>query len=230
MMGSTEPGFLPLDYEERSQDEMLARAEAFHELMSRRRTVRSMSSRPVPLECIDRAVRTAATAPSGANQQPWKFVIVDDPMLKREIREAAEAEEKANYESRFPERWVEALSPLGVDWKKPFLEEAPLLIVVFKEAHGIDAQGNKVTHYYVNESAGIACGMLIAALHNMGLTTLTYTPNPMGFLSRILQRPPNERPVMVLPVGYPAEGATVPNIARKSADEVVQWNIGGRLP
>ena len=227
-MGSTEPGFLPLDFGERSPDEMIVRARDFHELMSRRRTVRSMSSKPVPLECIDRAVRTAATAPSGANQQPWHFVVVDDAALKREIREAAEQEEKTNYERRFPEKWVEALSPLGVGWQKPFLEEAPLLIVVFKEAHGLDGQGNKVTHYYVNESVGIACGMLIAALHNMGLVTLTYTPNPMGFLSRILQRPPNERPYLVLPVGYPADGVTVPNITRKSVDEIVHWNVGGR--
>ena len=227
-MGSTEPRFLPLDFEKRSPDEMIARAKAFHELMSRRRSVRSMSPKPVPLECINRAVRTAATAPSGANQQPWHFVIVDDPMLKCEIREAAETEERANYERRFPERWVEALSPLGVDWQKPFLEDAPLLIVVFKEAHGVDVQGNKVTHYYVNESVGIACGMLIAALHNMGLATLTYTPNPMGFLSRILQRPPNERPYLVLPVGYPADGVNVPDIARKSVEKIVQWNVGGR--
>ena len=228
-MGSTEPRFLPLDFEELSVEDMTVRARAFHERMSRRRTVRSMSPKPVPLECIDRALRTAATAPSGANQQPWQFVVVDDPKLKREIREAAELEEKANYESRFPERWVEALSPLGVDWQKPFLEDAPILIVVFKEAHGIDSQGRKVTHYYVNESVGIACGMLIAALHNMGLATLTYTPNPMGFLSRILQRPPNERPVMVLPVGYPADGVTVPDIGRMSFEKIVQWNLGGSL-
>ena len=226
-MGSTEPEFLPLDFERRAPDEMLSRAEAFHKLMSRRRSVRSMSSHPVPGECIERAVRTAASAPSGANQQPWRFVIVDDPLLKREIREAAELEEKENYERRFPERWVTALSPLGVSWRKPFLEEAPLLIVVFKEAYGVDAQGGKVTHYYVNESVGIACGILIAALHNMGLATLTYTPNPMGFLSQILQRPANERPYLVLPVGYPADGVLVPNIARKSFDEVVQWNCGG---
>jgi len=226
-MGSTEPGFLPLDFDERSPDEMVARSKAFLELMSNRRSVRSFSPRPVPSECIDRAVRTAATAPSGANQQPWRFVIVDDPKLKHEIREAAEQEERANYEHRFPERWVEALSPLGVDWKKPFLEEAPFLIVVFKEAHGVDALGEKVTHYYVNESVGIACGMLIAALHNMGLATLTYTPNPMGFLTRILGRPPNERPYLVLPVGYPADEVLVPNITRKSAERIVQWNAGG---
>jgi nitroreductase len=227
MMGSTEPGFLPLKFTERSTDEMVARAKAFFELMDCRRSVRSMSPRSVPRECIEHAVRTAATAPSGANQQPWHFVIVDDANVRREIREAAEQEERANYESRFPERWVEALSPLGVDWQKPFLEDSPFLIVVFKEAHGFDALGSKVTHYYVNESVGIACGILIAALHNMGLATLTYTPNPMGFLSRILKRPPNERPYLVVPVGYPADGVTVPNIARKPLDEIAQWNSGG---
>jgi len=223
-MSPRDPGVLPLGFKERPQDEMLGRAAAFHQLMNTRRSVRSMSSRPVPRECVEYAVRTAATAPSGANQQPWHFVIVDNPRLKHEIREAAELEEKANYEHRFPERWVAALSPLGVDWHKPFLEEAPLLIVVFKEAHGVDERGNKLTHYYVNESVGIACGILIAALHNMGLTTLTYTPNPMGFLSQILGRPVNERPYMVLPVGYPAATATVPNITRKPIEQVMHCN------
>lgn len=225
-MGSREYEFVPLNFEECAPDEMLNRAEAFRLLMSKRRSVRSWASTPIQRECIEKAIRTAASAPSGANQQPWRFVVVDDPDLKREIRLAAEKEEKENYESRFPERWVEALSPLGVDWRKPFLEEAPVLIVVFKEAHGVGSDGKKVTHYYVNESIGIACGFLIAALHNMGLATLTYTPNPMGFLSKILQRPSNERPVMVLPVGYPADGVTVPNIHRKPVEAVTQWNRG----
>jgi nitroreductase len=226
-MDHNEHEFVPLAFEERSPNEMVDRAVAFQQLMSRRRSVRFMSSRPVPRECIESAVRTAASAPSGANQQPWRFVIVDDPETKRELREAAEHEERENYESRFPEHWLKALSPLGVDWRKPFLEESPVLIVVFKEVHGVAADGGKVTHYYVNESVGIACGLLIAALHNMGLTTLTYTPNPMGFLSRILQRPSNERPYLVLPVGYPAEKTMVPDISRKSFDAIAQWNLGG---
>ena len=225
-MGSKEFECLTLDFVEYPADEMIVRADTFRQLMGRRRSVRSWAPRPVPQECIELAIRTAASAPSGANQQPWRFVVVDDQDLKHEIRLAAEREEKENYERRFPERWVEALSPLGVDWRKPFLEEAPVLIVVFKEVYGVDPGGDKVTHYYVNESVGIACGFLIAALHNMGLATLTYTPNPMAFLTRILQRPANERPVMVLPIGYPAEGVTVPNICRKTIDEVAQWNRG----
>ena len=216
-------GFLPLEFEEYQPKEMIQRAVAFQQMMSRRRSVRFMSSRPVPKECIESAVRTAASAPSGANQQPWHFVIVEDPQLKRTLREAAEIEERENYSHRFPERWLTTLSPLGVDWEKPFLEDAPVLIVVFKEAHGIDAHGSKVKRYYANESVGIACGFLIAALHNMGLTTLTYTPNPMGFLSRILDRPPNERPYMVLPIGYPADDALVPDIRRKELDEIAEW-------
>ena len=225
-MHPEEPDFVPLKFSEMPQEEMVARSAAFQDLMSRRRSVRVMSRRPVPKECIESAIRTAASAPSGANQQPWRFVIVDDPDLKRELREAAEFEERQNYDRRFPERWVNALSPLGTDWEKPFLEDAPVLIVVFKEAYGLSPDGEKVTHYYVNESVGIACGMLIAALHNMGLATLTYTPNPMGFLTRILKRPSNERPYMVLPVGYPAEDVLVPNITKKTFPEVAQWNLG----
>ncbi len=222
-MGSDEYRFVPLAFEELSPGDMVDRAVAFQQLMSTRRSVRTISSRPVPKECIESAIRTAASAPSGANQQPWQFVVVEDPGLKRRIRDAAENEERENYDHRFPDRWVTALSPLGVDWEKPFLEEAPVLIVVFKEAHGIDADGEKITHYYANESVGIACGFLIAALHNMGLTTLTYTPNPMGFLSKILERPTNERPYLVLPVGYPAEGTQVPDISRKHLDEIAKW-------
>lgn len=222
-MGETERGFLPLSFRERPPEEMVQRAVEFRRMMSTRRSVRSMSSRPVPRECIESAIRTAGSAPSGANQQPWKFVVVEDASLKRKLREAAEREERDNYDHRFPERWLTALSPLGVDWQKPYLEDAPILIVVFKEAFGIDAGGGKLTHYYANESVGIACGLLIAALHNMGLATLTYTPNPMGFLSQILDRPPNERPYLVLPVGYPAEDAVVPDICRKKLHEISVW-------
>jgi len=222
----TRPEFLPLDFVRRDEPEMVARAREFHDLMRRRRSVRSLSPEPIPRECIEYAVSTAASAPSGANRQPWRFVIVDDPRLRRKVREAAEAEERENYEHRFPDDWLEALAILGTDWRKPFLEEAPFLVVVFKESYGLDESGQKVTNYYVNESVGIACGMFIAALHNMGLATLTHTPSPMGFLSRLLKRPPNEKPYILFPVGYPAADATVPDLTRKAIEDVVQWNEG----
>ena len=222
----TKPEFLPLDFVRRNELEMVARAQEFSDLMRRRRSVRFLSSEPIPRACIEYAVRTAASAPSGANRQPWRFVIVDDLRLKRRIRDAAEAEERENYEQRFPDDWLEALAILGTDWHKPFLEEAPFLVVVFRESFGLDENGQKVTNYYVNESVGIACGMFIAALHNMGLATLTHTPSPMGFLSRLLKRPPNEKPYILFPVGYPAAGATVPNLTRKAIEDVVQWNEG----
>lgn len=218
--------FVPLDFVRREESEMKARAEEFHRLMSRRRSVRSISTEPVPRECVEYAVRTATTAPSGANRQPWRFVIVDDPTLKRRIRIAAETEERENYENRFPPDWLEALAFLGTDWHKPFLEESPYLVVVFKESYGLGLGGERITNYYVNESVGIACGLFIAALHQMGLATLTHTPSPMGFLSRLLRRPPNEKPYILFPVGYPAPDATVPDLKRKPLEEVVQWNDG----
>jgi len=218
--------FVPLDFVRREESEMKARAEEFHELMSRRRSVRSISTEPVPRVCVEYAVRTAITAPSGANRQPWRFVIVDDPKLKRRIRIAAETEERENYENRFPPEWREALASLGTDWHKPFLEESPYLVVVFKESYGLGAAGERITNYYVNESVGIACGLFITALHQMGLVTLTHTPSPMGFLSRLLQRPPNEKPYILFPVGYPAPDATVPDLKRKPVEEIVQWNDG----
>ena len=223
-MHPEEPDFVPLKFSEMPQEEMVARSVAFQDLMSRRRSVRVMSRRPVPKECIERAIRTAASAPSGANQQPWRFVIVDDPDLKRELRKAAEFEERQNYDHRFPERWVNALSPLGTDWGKPFLEDAPVLIVVFKEAYGLSLEGEKVTHYYVNESVGIACGLFIAAVHSMGLATLPHTPSPMRFLTEILGRPANERPYVMFPVGFPADDARVPDLRRKPLEEVAVWH------
>jgi nitroreductase len=222
----TVPEFVPLEFVRRGEAEMVARAQGFYDLMRRRRSVRSLSSEPFPRECVEYAVRTAVSAPSGANRQPWCFVIVDDPDLKREIRTAAEAEERENYQQRFPPEWLEALSAFGTDWHKPFLEEAPYLVVVFKQSYGFAETGRKVTNYYVNESVGIACGLFIAALHSMGLATLTHTPSPMGFLSRLLKRPANEKPYILFPVGYPAAAATVPVLTRKSLEEVVQWNEG----
>ena len=188
--------------------------------MAARRTVRHFSNRPVPFELIGNAIRAAASAPSGANQQPWRFVVVGDPAVKRDIRIAAEEEERNNYEGRFPPEWLEALRPLGTDWHKDFLETAPWLIVVFRIDYWLEGQ-RKIKHYYVGESVGIASGILLTALHLSGLATLTHTPNPMGFLSKILSRPSNERPFLLVPVGYPAEGAEVPDIARKPLDEVL---------
>ncbi len=218
--------FVPYEYQRLSPDEMVGRGREFYELLDQRRSVRDFSTDVPPRECIDLAIRTASTAPSGAHRQPWKFVVVDDPDLKKAIRAAAEEEERENYETRFPEEWLKALAPLGTTGDKPFLEEAPYLVVVFKESYGIGADGEKITNYYIPESVGIACGMFIAALHTMGLVTLTHTPSPMGFLSELLRRPTNEKPYILFPVGYPADGARVPDLTRKSLDAVVQLNDG----
>ena len=192
--------------------------------MESRRSVRAFSSEPVPRELIEIAIRTASTAPSGAHRQPWKFVVVADPVLKREIRAAAESEEYESYiGGRMPEEWLEALAPLGTSWEKPFLETVPWLVVVFEELYGLDAEGRKRKNYYPKESVGIACGLFIAALHHMGLATLTHTPSPMAFLSRLLDRPVNEKPFILFPVGYPAADAEVPDLRRKSLEDVALW-------
>ena len=211
---------------ERPEAEMRERAAAFHEMMDQRRSVRFFSDRPVPRELIERAILTAGTAPSGAHRQPWRFVVVDDPALKHKIRVAAEQEEYESYHGRMAEEWLEALAPLGTDWHKPFLETAPWLVVCFAETFGVSAGGEKIKNYYVQESCGIACGFFIAAIHNMGLVTLTHTPSPMRFLNDLLHRPKNERPYILFPVGYPAEDATVPDLDRKHLDEITQWNLG----
>jgi iodotyrosine deiodinase len=217
--------FIPLAFERLSGEEQRRRAAEFEARLWTRRTVRQFSSEPVPLELIATAIRIAGRAPSGANQQPWRFVVVSNPAIKRQIREAAEAEERTNYQSRFPDEWLEALAPLGTDWHKEFLETAPYLIVVFREDYGLerakDGSAKKVKHYYVMESVGIACGFLLAALHWMGLATLTHTPSPMGFLSRILNRPPNEKPYLLIPVGYPAADAKVPDIPKKAPPDIM---------
>jgi iodotyrosine deiodinase len=217
--------FIPLDFRRLASDEQRRRAVEFYELMKLRRTVREFSPESAPFELIELAIKTAGIAPSGANQQPWRFVVVSDPAIKRRIRLAAEEEERENYGGRFPDEWLQALAPLGTDWRKEFLEVAPYLIVVFKIDYEVerlpDGTERKVKHYYVNESVGIACGMLLAALHNAGLATLTHTPNPMGFLSEILQRPKNEKPYLLVPVGYPAGGAKVPNITKKRLEEIM---------
>lgn len=204
--------------------EMSVRAHDFYNLINGRRSVRDFSPDPVPRELIELAILTAASAPSGAHRQPWKFVAISDPQIKREIRFAAETEERISYEGgRMPPEWLEALAPLGTDWHKPFLETVPWIVVVFEEAHGISAEGRSTKNYYVKESVGIACGLFVAALHNMGLATLTHTPSPMNFLSRILGRPDNEKPYILFPIGYPAADAHVPDLRRKSLEEVAVW-------
>lgn len=223
------PPFLPYRPERLTESETIRRARDFHAEMDRRRSVRSFSPDPVPRELIEIAIRTASTAPSGAHRQPWKFVVVGDPGLKRQIRAPAEDEEYESYiGGRMPAEWLEALAPLGTSWEKPFLETAPWLVVVFEELYGIGPDGGKRKNYYPKESVGIACGLFIAALHHMGLATLTHTPSPMAFLSRLLDRPVNEKPFILFPIGYPAPDAEVPDIRRKGLEEVAVWRESWR--
>lgn len=219
-----EPRMVPLvTWREYPAAEMLARATAFRDDIGRRRTVRMFSDRPVARSIIEACLQAAGSAPSGANLQPWHFVAVSDPALKLRIREAAEAEEREFYAHRAPADWLEALAPLGTDAQKPYLETAPWLIAVFGERHGVAADGSRRTHYYVTESVGIATGFLIAALHAAGLATLTHTPSPMGFLGTLLERPPHERPFLLLVAGYPAADAVVPDIRRKSLEAIATF-------
>ncbi len=215
---------IPLDrYREYPIDEMRARLKDFYEDIDRRRTVREFSDRPVPRDIIETALQAANTAPSGANLQPWHFVVVSGPEAKKKIREAAEVEEREFYEHRASDEWLAALAPLGTDEHKPFLETAPYLIAVFLQKYGELPDGRKVKHYYPTESTGLATGMLITALHRAGLATLTHTPSPMKFLNEILGRPKSERPFLLLVVGYPADDAEVPDIKRKSLEEFTSW-------
>ncbi len=221
--------FEPLAFDRLPPKTMLARSEEFLSRIASRRTVREFSPEPVAFALVENAIRAAALAPSGANRQPWRFVVVSDPEIKHQIRAAAEAEEKASYERRMPEEWLEALAPLGTDWHKPFLELAPYLVVVFRmdfepiaATGGVDdGTARKQKNYYAAESVGIACGFLLAALHLSGLATLTHTPSPMGFLNRVLDRPPHEKPYLLIPVGYPADGARVPVIVKKPLGDVL---------
>jgi iodotyrosine deiodinase len=215
---------IPLEqYREIPVEEMRARLEDFYSEMNRRRTVREFSDRPVPRDIIETALKVANTAPSGANLQPWHFAIVSGPETKKNIREAAEAEEREFYTHRASEEWLAALKPLGTDDHKPFLETAPYLIAVFMQKFGELPDGRKVKHYYPAESTGLATGMLIAALHRAGLATLTHTPSPMKFLNEILGRPKSERPFLLLVAGYPADDARVPDIRRKTLEEFTSW-------
>lgn len=207
------------DYQEYSAKEMKQRANEFYLKMRQRRTVRDFSERTVPQEIIADCLRTAGTAPSGANLQPWHFVVVSDKAVKKEIRQAAEIVELEFYTNRAPQEWIDLIAPLGMDHHKPFLEEAPYLIVVFLQSYGILPNGKRLKHYYAIESVGLATGLLITSLHMAGLVTLTHTPSPMGFLNKILDRPANERPYMILVAGYPKSDAEVPVITKKSLDE-----------
>lgn len=210
-------------YREYPLEEMRERAASFYEEMRRRRSVRDLSSRPVPRAIIEDCLRAAGTAPSGANMQPWRFVVVSDPAVKRQIRQAAEKEEYEFYRRRAPQEWLNALAPLGTDAQKPFLETAPYLIVILAQRHGVSPDGREVKHYYVTESVGIASGLLITAIHHAGLAALTYTPSRMAFLNEILRRPDYERPFLILVVGYPAEGAKVPDIDKKPLAEIATF-------
>lgn len=227
MAGETShPKFVPLKFERRTLAESFERAWRFYEEMNRRRTTRHFSSDPVPRELMELAIRTAGTAPSGAHQQPWTFVAVSDQDLKQRIRDAAEAEERENYAGRMPREWLEALAPLGTDASKPHLTDAPWVVVLFRQSYALNPDGTHRTHYYAQESCGIAAGLFIVAVHGMGLVTLTHTPSPMGFLGELLERPSNEKAMLVMPVGYPAENATVPDIKRKTLEEISVWKPG----
>lgn len=222
MTAPVHPPFVPLDFERLAPVEMLRRARELRAELARRRSVRHFAPDPLPDGLLEECLLTAGSAPSGAHRQPWTFVVVRDPQLKRRIREAAEEEERKLYEERISDEWRAALAPLGTDANKPFLEIAPALIVVFRRAHELE-NGEKRANYYTQESVGLACGFLLAALHHAGLATLTHTPSPMGFLSEVLGRPDNERPFLLIPVGYPAPGCEVPNLERKALGEISLW-------
>ncbi len=212
--------FIPYEWEKFSASEQLVRSEQFYAHHNKRRTIRSFSDAPVDIKIMENIIKTAGTAPSGANKQPWVFCLVSDKDIKKKIREAAEKEEYLNYHGRMSDAWLEDLKKFGTDWNKPFLETAPYLIAVFKKAYDLE-EGDKKNNYYVNESVGLATGYLLAAIHNAGLSSLTHTPSPLNFLAKILNRPSNERPFLLIPVGFPAEDATVPVIGRKDLNEIM---------
>lgn len=211
--------FIPYDAEYPSEEELKKRSKEFYTFLNKRRSIRDFSDRPVPREVIENIVLAAGTAPSGAHKQPWRFCVVGNPTMKSMIRKAAEEEEYENYHGRMSEQWLKDLEPFGTDWNKPFLEIAPWLIVVFRKSFDME-NGGRRKNYYVQESVGIACGMLLAAIHNAGLVALTHTPSPMNFLTELLDRPENEKPYLLIPVGYAADNATVPKLDRKPLDEI----------
>lgn len=215
-----EQSFIPYQQKELTESEQLKASEDFYNHLNERRSIREFSDKAVDIKVIENIIKTASTAPSGAHKQPWTFCVISNSDLKAKIREAAEAEEKQNYDGRMSERWLEDLEPFGTNWEKPFIDIAPYIIVVFKRAYEM-IDGEKRNNYYVNESVGIACGMLIAAIHNAGLCTLTHTPSPMNFLAKVLNRPENERAFLLMPVGYAADNAEVPDIERKTLDKIM---------
>lgn len=215
--------FVRYVHESYAEAEMKTRTLDFYRWMDKRRTVRDFSDQTIPQEVIENILMTASTAPSGAHKQPWTFCVVTNPQIKKEIRLAAEKEERESYEGRMSEEWLEALRPLQTDWQKSFLEIAPALIVVFKKVYDKLPDGSKKNNYYVNESVGLACGFLLAAIHHAGLVALTHTPSPMNFLSNILKRPDHERPFLLIPIGYPAPETYVPDLTRKSLKEVIEF-------
>ncbi len=219
-MEETRYPFIPYKREFVDANQLVQRSKELYQFMDTRRSVREFADTPVPREVIENIVKTASTAPSGAHMQPWTFCVVSNKELKSKIREAAEKEEFESYHKRMSEEWLEDLAPLGTDWNKPFLDIAPWIIIVFKKSYGLLPDGTKKKYYYVNESVGLASGFLISAIHNAGLVTLTHTPSPMNFLSELLNRPENEKPFLLLPIGYPATDAMVPDLERKSLDEV----------
>lgn len=218
-------GFPHITYEAHTfeESEMLDRSQKYYDWHDKRRSVRDISDQPIPKEIIDNIIKTASTAPSGAHKQPWTFCVVTNPEIKAKIRAAAEKEEYDSYHGRMSDRWLDDLKPIGTNWEKPFLEKAPYLVILFKRVFELDSSSTKANNYYVNESVGIAAGMFISAVHNAGLVTLTHTPSPMNFLSEILERPANERAYLVLPVGYPEKEALVPDLKRKSLEEVAVY-------
>jgi len=218
-------GFPYLKYSKESFDEsvILEKTTSFYEWLNNRRTVREFSDKPIAKEVISNLLLSASTAPSGAHKQPWTFCVVSDQELKSKIRIAAELEEKESYENRMTNEWLKDLAPLGTDWHKPFLEKAPYLIIIFKRNYEINEDGKKQPNYYVTESCGIACGMLLAAIHNAGLAALTHTPSPMNFLIKLLNRPENEKPFLLIPIGYLAEDCWVPDIHRKDITQIAEW-------
>lgn len=216
-------GFIPLDYKKPSKEEMIQSASNFYQKLKARRSVRHFSDMDVPDEVIENIIMTAASAPSGAHKQPWTFCVIRDQIIKMKIREAAEKEEYENYHGRMSDEWLKDLEKFDTNWHKEFLTNAPCLIVIFRKVYDIEEDGSKSKNYYVTESVGIAAGFLIATIHMAGLVTLTHTPSPMNFLQDILCRPENEKPFLLLPVGFPAEDAVVPELIRKAPSEVINW-------
>ena len=212
--------FIPYLPERFSKEDSFRKSEEYFQKMEERRSCRDFSNEPVTKEIINNIIKTASTAPSGAHKQPWTFCAISNSALKTKIREAAEKEEYESYNNRMPQEWLDDLAPLGTDWRKEFIETAPWIIIVFKQSYGLDKEGNKKRHYYVNESVGLAGGFLLAAIHEAGLVALTHTPSPMDFLTELLARPKNEKPILLIPVGYPADNCMVPDIKRKPLDEV----------